>query len=98
MPLGALSCPPVRSGNHIFQRNVQILGLRGNGNNCGTIGGNNGIYGDDIGFKIENGNFSLSGIRKVGPDFEAKEFETTFDHVIETPDIVYKKYMEMKNK
>ncbi|WP_295591461.1 hypothetical protein [uncultured Methanobrevibacter sp.] len=54
------------------------------------------VSADDIGFKIENGKFSLSGIRKVEPDFEAKEFETTFDHVIETPDIVLKKYLEMK--
>lgn len=54
------------------------------------------VSADDIGFKIENGKFSLSGIRKVEPDFEAKEFETAFDHVIETPDIVLKKYLEMK--
>ena len=54
------------------------------------------VSADDIGFKIESGKFSLSGIRKVEPDFEAKEFETTFDHVIETPDIVLKKYLEMK--
>ena len=54
------------------------------------------VSADGIGFKIENGLFSLSGIRKIEPDFEAKEFETTFDHVIETPDIVLKKYNEMK--
>ena len=54
------------------------------------------VSADDVGFKIENGMFSLSGIRKVEPDFEAKDFETTFDHVIETPDIVLKKYLEMK--
>ena len=54
------------------------------------------VSADDVGFKIENSMFSLSGIRKVEPDFEAKDFETTFDHVIETPDIVLKKYLEMK--
>ena len=54
------------------------------------------VSADDVGFKIENGMFSLSGIRKVEPDFEAKDFEITFDHVIETPDIVLKKYLEMK--
>ena len=54
------------------------------------------VSADDVGFKIENGMFSLSGIRKVEPDFEAKDFETTFDHVIETPDIVLKKHLEMK--
>ena len=54
------------------------------------------VSADDIGFKIENGKFSLSGIRKVEPDCEAKEFETAVDHVIETPDIVLKKYLEMK--
>ena len=54
------------------------------------------VSADGIGFKIENGLFSLSGIRKIEPDFEAKEFETTFDHVIETPDIVLKIYNEMK--
>ena len=31
-------------------------------------------------------------------DFEAKEFSTSFDHVIETPDIVLKKYCEMNEK
>ena len=54
------------------------------------------VSADDVGFKIENGMFSLSGIRKVEPDFEAKDFETTFNHVIETPDIVLKKHLEMK--
>ena len=55
------------------------------------------VSADGVGFKIENGSFSLSGIRKTEEDFQAKEFETTFDHVIETPDIVLKKYREMKN-
>ena len=56
------------------------------------------VVADDIGFKIDGNSFSLSGIRKVEDDFESKEFSTTFDHVIETPDIVLKKYREMENK
>ena len=54
------------------------------------------VSADGVGFKIENGSFSLSGIRKVEPDFEGKEFSTTYDHIIETPDIILKKYQEMK--
>lgn len=54
------------------------------------------VSADGIGFKIENGSFSLSGIRKVEPDFISKEFETAYDHNIETPDIILKKYQEMK--
>ena len=53
---------------------------------------------DDVSFKIENGLVSLKGLRKIDESFESKEFNTTFDHCIETPDIVLKKYMEMKNK
>ena len=53
------------------------------------------VIADDVGFKIEGCSFSLSGIRKVESDFEANEFSTSFDHCIETPDIVLKKYMEM---
>lgn len=51
---------------------------------------------DGVGFKIENGSFSLKGIRNVEPDFEGKEFSATYDHIIETPDIVLKRYREMK--
>ena len=54
------------------------------------------VSADGVGFKIENGSFSLSGIRKVEPDFESKEFSTTYDHSIETPDVILKKYKEMK--
>lgn len=54
------------------------------------------VSADDVGFKIENGSFSLSGIRKVEPDFKSNEFSTVYDHVIETPDIILKKYREMK--
>ena len=56
------------------------------------------ISADDVGFKIENGLVSLSGIRKVDADFESKDFNTTFDLSIETPDIVLKKYREMQKK
>ena len=56
------------------------------------------VVADDVGFKIEGGSFSLNGLRKVESDFEAKEFSTSFDHVIETPDIVLKKYREMNEK
>ena len=54
------------------------------------------VSADGVGFKIENGSFSLSGIRKVEPDFESNEFSTTYDRIIETPDIILKKYKEMK--
>ena len=54
------------------------------------------VSADGVGFKIENGSFALSGIRKVEPDFEGKEYSTTYDHIIETPDIILKKYKEMK--
>ena len=53
---------------------------------------------DGVSFKIENGIVSLKGIRKVDDDFESKEFYTTYDLSIETPDIVLKKYREMQNK
>ena len=54
------------------------------------------VSADGVGFKIENGSFSLNGIRKVEPDFESSEFSTTYNHNIETPDIILKKYQEMK--
>ena len=54
------------------------------------------VSADDVGFKIDGNNISLNGIRIVEEDFEAHEFSTTFDQCIETPDIVLKKYMEMK--
>lgn len=54
------------------------------------------VVADDVGFKIEGNRISIQGIRKVESDFEPHEFSTSFDHVIETPDIVLKKYREMK--
>lgn len=54
------------------------------------------VSADDISFKIDSGSLSLKGINKVDDDFEEKKFSTTFDHCIETPDIVLKKYREMQ--
>ena len=53
---------------------------------------------DDVSFKIDEGSFFLKGIRRVGDDFESKEFNTSFDRSIETPEIVLKKYLEMQKK
>jgi len=39
----------------------------------------------------------LQGLRKVTDDFEPKEFSVSFNQSIETPDIVLKKYKEMKD-
>jgi hypothetical protein len=58
----------------------------------------NSVVADDVGFKIEGNVVSLKGIKKVESDFEAKEFTTSYNHCIETPDIVLKKYMEMREK
>ena len=55
------------------------------------------ITADDVGFKIDGDSIFLKNLRKVEDDFELKELLTTFDQSIETPDIVLKKYMEMKN-
>ena len=51
---------------------------------------------DGVGFKIDAETISLKGLRKVDDVFEPKEFTTTFDQCIETPDVVLKKYKEMK--
>ena len=56
------------------------------------------VVADNVGFKIDGGSISLKGIRKVVDDFEEKEFKATFDQSIDTPDIVLKKYKEMKNR
>lgn len=54
------------------------------------------ISADEIGFKIDGGSIFLKDLRKVEDDFEPNEFSTTFDQCIETPDIVLKKYREMR--
>ena len=51
---------------------------------------------DGVGFKIDGDCISLKGLRKVSDDFESKEVLLTFDQCIETPDMVLKKYEEMK--
>lgn len=56
------------------------------------------VVADDVGFKIDGSSVSLKGIRKVEDDFEENEFSTSYDHSLETPDIVLKKYLEMKDK
>ena len=56
------------------------------------------VVADDVGFKLENSKICLNGIRKVEDDFEPKEFSTSFEHVLETPDIVLKKYREMQSQ
>jgi hypothetical protein len=54
------------------------------------------IEADGTGFKIESKQLILNGLVKTGEDFEAKEFVETVEKTIETPDIVLKKYLEMK--
>jgi hypothetical protein len=56
------------------------------------------VSADDVGFKIDGSVVSLKGIRKVEDDFEAREFSTSFDQCIETPDIVLEKYRQMQGK
>lgn len=56
------------------------------------------VVADDVGFKLENSKICLKGIRKVEDDFEPKEFSTSFEHILETPDIVLKKYREMQSQ
>ena len=56
------------------------------------------VVADDVGFKLENSKICLIGIRKVEDDFEPKEFSTSFEHILETPDIVLKKYREMQSQ
>lgn len=53
---------------------------------------------DGVGFKIDGGSVSLNGLRKLSDDFDEKEFSTTFDQCIETPDIVLKQYKKMQEK
>ena len=56
------------------------------------------VVADDVSFKLENSKICLNGIRKVEDDFEPKEFSTSFEHILETPDIVLKKYREMQSQ
>lgn len=57
------------------------------------------VEADDIGFKIDGKTLVLKGFRKPSDnEKEKKPFSTTYTRVIETPDIVLKKYKEMKDK
>lgn len=51
---------------------------------------------DDTGFKIDGKQLALKGLAKTVDDHQASEFVETFEKTIETPDIVLKKYLEMK--
>lgn len=57
------------------------------------------VQADDIGFKIDGKTLSLNGLRKPSEETEEKiPFSETYEKTIETPDIVLKKYKEMKEK
>ena len=57
------------------------------------------VEADDIGFKIDGKTLALKGLRKSSDvEDEKVPFNETFDKVIETPDIVLKKYRQMKDK
>lgn len=56
------------------------------------------VQADDIGFKIDGKTLSLKGLRNSIDDGEKTPFSESYDKVIETPDIVLKKYREMQNK
>ena len=56
------------------------------------------IDADGVGFKIDGDFISLKGLRKTDDDFESKEVLLTFDQSIETPDMVLKKYKEMRDE
>jgi hypothetical protein len=54
------------------------------------------IAADETGFKIDGKQLVLNGLAKSSEDYESSEFVKTFEKTIETPDIVLKKYHEMK--
>lgn len=57
------------------------------------------VQADDVGFKIDGKTLSLNGLRKPSEETEEKiPFSETYEKTIETPDIVLKKYKEMKEK
>ena len=56
------------------------------------------VQADDIGFKIDGKTLSLKGLRNSIDNDEKTLFTESYDKVIETPDIVLKKYLEMQNK
>lgn len=57
------------------------------------------VEADDIGFKIDGKTLSLKGLRNaIDDDGEKSPFNESFDKVIETPDMVLRKYKEMREK
>lgn len=57
------------------------------------------VQADDVGFKIDGKTLSLKGLKKPSEESEDKTpFSKTYEKTIETPDIVLKKYKEMKEK
>ena len=57
------------------------------------------VEADDVGFKIDGKTLSLKGLRNSADESDEKDpFSESYDKEIETPDIVLKKYMEMKDK
>ncbi len=57
------------------------------------------VVADDIGFKIEGNRIQLDGFRnrEEDPDKISSFVDSTVEKHIETPEIVYKKYMERMN-
>ena len=56
------------------------------------------VEADGTGFKIDGKQLILKGLKKVDEDHEVREFSKSFDKSIETPDMVLKKYKQMKEK
>lgn len=54
------------------------------------------IEADETGFKIDGKQLILKGLAKTADNYETNEFSQTFEKTIETPEIVLKKYLEMK--
>lgn len=54
------------------------------------------IEADDTGFKIDGKQLSLKGLTKAYDNHEDSEFVDIVEKTIETPEIVLKKYKEMK--
>ncbi len=54
------------------------------------------VAADETGFKIDGKQLILNGLSKSSEVHEPNEFAKTFEKTIETPDIVLKKYQEMK--
>ena len=55
------------------------------------------IEADGTGFKIDGKQLALNGLAKTEESHEDRQYFETIEKTIETPDIVLKKYQEMKN-